>query len=118
MATKKVLIIEDDAAIREALQLALEMKGYEAMTASNGREAIDRLKDEPNPGVILLDLMMPGMNGWQFLDFQQSRPEFADIPVIVCSAFYESARTVNSKAFLPKPVELKALLHTVEALTA
>lgn len=118
MALKKILIIEDDPAIREALQLALELKGYEAVTASNGREAIEKLEKDPDPGLILLDLMMPGMNGWQFLDFQQSHPDYAHIPVIVCSAFYESARTVQSRAFLPKPVELKALLHTVEAFCA
>jgi CheY-like chemotaxis protein len=60
-------------------------------------------------------MMMPGMNGWQFLDYQRSQPQFAGIPVVVCSALTETARSVKPAAFIPKPVELKVLVQAVKA---
>jgi CheY-like chemotaxis protein len=67
---KRILVVEDDDGAREALSLILESEGYDAPSASNGREAIERLGDQPN--LILLDLIMPEMDGWEFLARKKS----------------------------------------------
>lgn len=118
-ACKKILIIDDDEAVRQSMKDVLEIKGYEVYTAADGKLAAELLGDLPaNPCVILLDMMMPGMNGWEFLDFQRSAPKFSGIPVIVCSAFAATAKTVNADAIVPKPVELKTLVRAVESFCA
>jgi CheY-like chemotaxis protein len=68
--------------------------------------------------MILLDLMMPGTNGWQFLDRQRSDPDFRKVPVIICSAYKESAKSVHAAAIVEKPVNLGALLDAVHAFCA
>jgi CheY-like chemotaxis protein len=119
MSTKKckrVLIIEDDLDIRDVLTQVLEYEGYEVSTAGNGREAIEYLQSNPKPGLILLDLMMPVMDGWQFRAEQQKHDEWASIPVVILSAdgnAYQKASTVRAAGFLKKPVELETLLDTV-----
>jgi CheY-like chemotaxis protein len=119
MSCKTVLVIEDDPAVRESIQDALEIQGYEIATAADGQEAIQRLNAlGTQPCVILLDMMMPGMNGWQFLDYQRNDPAYAGIPVVVCSALAETARSVKPAAFVPKPVELKILVQAVKAFCA
>lgn len=119
MDCKNVLIVEDDQAVREMIKDILEIEGYQVATAVDGREGIERLKSlSPNPCVILLDLMMPETSGWQFLDFQRSNPKLSGIPVIVCSAYSESAKTVKANAIVEKPVKLTALLDAVHAFCA
>src|SRR4051794_37746057 len=83
---KLVLLVEDNDATREAVSLILESDGYQVMTAANGRKALDRLRGGARPDLILLDLMMPVMDGWQFRAEQRRDQVLADIPVIVCSA--------------------------------
>src|SRR5262245_59582395 len=80
---KSVLIIEDDPDIREALAEILEDEGYATVLAGNGREALDHLAKSEMPALILLDLMMPIMDGWQFRDEQRRSPSYAAIPVVV-----------------------------------
>jgi CheY-like chemotaxis protein len=109
-----VLIIEDDDAIRRSMQDVLELQGYRAVGASDGQEAINFLKDSRElPCVILLDMMMAGMNGWQFLDFQRNSEEFRDVPVIICSALSETAKSIKPAAIIPKPVQLRTLISAV-----
>lgn len=117
---KKVLVIEDDQAIRQMVQDVLELEGYETSGAANGNEGIEYLQksDAGKPCVIILDMMMPVANGWQFLDFQRNHQKLADIPVIVCSAFKESAKTVRPSAFIEKPIKLNVLREAVKALCA
>lgn len=116
MPCKKILLIEDEKAIQQMMQDVLELNGYEVHTATNGEEGIHRLRSlDPLPCLILLDLMMPGMNGWQFLDFQRTDPRLQNIPVVVCSAYKESARSIRPSAIVDKPVQLKSLLGAVEA---
>jgi len=113
---RRVLIVEDDLDIRDALSQVLEYEGYEVSTAGNGREALDYLNSNPKPNLILLDLMMPVMDGWQFCSEQQKTPELAGIPVVILSAdgnVYQKASTVRAAGFLKKPVELETLLETV-----
>jgi CheY-like chemotaxis protein len=116
MGCRNILIIEDDEAVRQSMQDCLEIQGYEPIVATNGQEDIDRLSAlDSKPCVILLDMMMPGMNGWQFLDYQRNHGDLAAIPVVICSAFKESAKSVHPSAVLPKPLELKKLVQTVKS---
>jgi CheY-like chemotaxis protein len=119
MECKSVLVIEDDLAIRRTMKDVLEIQGYHVHVASDGKEGTEKLKSlEPEPCVILLDLMMPVMNGWQFLDFQRNDPKYKDIPVVICSAYAESAKAVKPDAFVSKPVQLRDLLGAVKNFCA
>jgi len=115
-----LLIIEDDEDIRETLVDVLEDHGYEVNSASNGLEGLEALSASPRlPCLILLDLMMPRMDGAAFRQEQRQREELAGIPVVVISAYRdaeERAATLEAAAFLPKPIDMHQLLHTVEML--
>jgi len=114
-----VLVVDDDGATREVLTLILEAAGYEVSCAANGREALDRLRRGARPGLILLDLMMPVLDGWGFRREQQRDPALASIPVVVVSAEADLRRRADSlavAAYLEKPVEIDRLLETVRGL--
>jgi two-component system response regulator MprA len=116
---KKLLIVEDDEAIRHMMQDVLEIEGYEIVVAADGQEGIELLgASDEAPCVIILDMMMPRMNGWQFLDQQRLNPKYAGIPVIICSAYTESAKAVKPSAFVAKPVQLPVLTSAVRAFCA
>src|SRR5262245_40170839 len=85
--SRDILLIEDDVDIRTILKDALEWEGYRVYTASNGQEGIDILPEIPAPGLILLDLMMPIMNGWEFADALETYHPYSDIPIVTISAF-------------------------------
>lgn len=119
MICKNVLIVEDEVSIRQMMQDVLELHGYKVFTASNGEDGIKKLMEiSPEPCVVLLDLMMPGTNGWQFLDVQRSNPKFSNIPVVVCSAYKESAKSVHPNGFVEKPIQLNSLLGAVREFCA
>ena len=110
-----VLVIEDDDAIRQSIIDALELEGFEGKGFADGNEAIRFLnRTQQEPRVILLDMMMAGMNGWQFLDYQRNHKTLSLVPVIVCSALSETARSVSPAAVLPKPIQLKSLIDAVK----
>jgi CheY-like chemotaxis protein len=111
-----VLIVEDDEDLRDMMAQMLTIEGYDAATVANGREALDYLHTSENPHVILLDLMMPVMDGWEFRRQQQADPTLAPVPVIVLSAL-DPARTasVDAAAFLKKPLDFDRLLELVRA---
>ena len=115
------MVVEDDADIREGLSALLDAEGYPVMLAGDGREALDVLSDgKPTPGLILLDLMMPRMNGWQFLEAVKDTPNAARIPIVVMSAYRENDRRISDAAldrrvaFLRKPVDVKLLLKLIQ----
>lgn len=111
-----ILIIEDDEDIREDLTAILTVKGFSVAASSNGKEALSRLRKETPPSVILLDLRMPIMNGWEFLAEQHEDPELARIPVIICSgdANVDPATIAdNAVGYLRKPFELSHLFSLV-----
>lgn len=112
-----VLLIEDDFAIRETVADVLESEGFAVTCAANGAEALSRLGDgSRRPAVILLDLMMPVMDGWSFRTAQRSDPRFASIPVVVVSTGAGAEGTLPSldpAGFLPKPFDLDRLLEVV-----
>jgi CheY-like chemotaxis protein len=114
MNKKKILIVEDDVNIREVLKLALDFEGYDVVTAQNGKEGLEALEKNPSAGLILLDLMMPVMNGWEFVDELKSRNQFQHFPIIVVSAYSERAKTIDCTDFVLKPLELDNLLDSVK----
>jgi CheY-like chemotaxis protein len=113
-----ILIVDDDAGIRQLLLLFLEHKGYTAKSVANGLEALNQLQsDQPLPNLILLDLMMPIMDGAAFRQAQQSDPRIAAIPVVVLSAAENidaQAPLLTANAYVPKPIEFDSLLQIVE----
>jgi CheY-like chemotaxis protein len=111
-----ILIVEDDDDIREALSQILELEGYTVRGAANGREALDISSREP-PSLILLDLMMPIMDGWQFRSEQLKDPNLAKVPVVVISAdagVHEKVASFGAASVLPKPISLDRLLRAIE----
>ncbi len=117
-STRPILVIEDDDDIRETIRDVLQDEGYRVDTAANGREAIDHLQDGHLPAVILLDLMMPVMNGAEFLDELSADPRLVTIPVIVVSAWPRHSGRVggHSTAYVRKPIDLRELLGQIERL--
>lgn len=114
-AVTQILIVEDDEDIRKDLAEILQEEGYEVATATNGREALDQLQAD-RPGLILLDLMMPGMNGWDFRARQLQDPDIAEIPVVILSGaanVLRSAVTLSAAGYITKPFRLTQLLETV-----
>jgi CheY-like chemotaxis protein len=111
---KTVFIIEDDPGVCDALVTVLRDEGYEVMTSADGAEALARLRAVPTPSVIVLDLMMPGMDGYAFRAEQLRTPEISDVPVIVLTAGAAPRVTeLGSVDILKKPVDLVALLDVV-----
>jgi CheY-like chemotaxis protein len=110
-----VLVVEDDRDTREMLVRFLELEGYRAETAANGREALDRLVNGAvRPAVIVLDLMMPVMDGWQFRQEQSRHASLEHIPVIVVSAAgRERMMQIEAQYHLAKPLNLDELLDRI-----
>lgn len=110
---RTVLIVDDDYDLRETMRDVLEEEGYRVQTASNGQEALDNLRDGESPEVVVLDLMMPVMDGWHFLDELKRDTALADIPVVVMSASQDGAQRLGDKVFLSKPLDYHTLVATV-----
>lgn len=111
-----LLLVEDDDDTREALTLYLASAGYEVVGARDGLEALEALERGPGPCVILLDLMMPRMNGIEFRSRQQANPGWADIPTVLVSANLtpEIIQGLGADAVVPKPIDPDALLAVVD----
>ncbi len=114
-----VLVVEDDADVRQSLVEVLEDEGYEVAAAGDGLEALDYLHAAQKPRLILLDLMMPRMDGFQFRAAQQNDQSLAEIPVAVVSADEQGgskATALRASGYLRKPVKLADLLALVARL--
>jgi len=113
---KHILVVDDDEALRELLKLLLTAEGYRVGGAANGREALGYLRQTKPPSLILLDLSMPVMNGWQFRQEQKNDPALALIPVVVLSGEADLPRVATSlgvAAHFSKPVEIAELLDAL-----
>jgi CheY-like chemotaxis protein len=113
---RPVLVVEDDVDLRTLLSELLETEGYRVLVAENGASAIDVLRRTPDVGLILLDLMMPVMDGYQFRAHQVRDPAMAAIPVILLTAdgnAVQSAERLGVVEAMTKPVELDRLLALV-----
>ncbi len=114
---RSVLFIEDDPALRETVTEVLEEEGYQVTSVPNGAEGLALLESSLQPGLILLDLMMPTMNGWEFFNQLQQHPQHAAIPVVVLSAVAEFQRRrgkLDVAEILPKPIDISRLLAAVD----
>ena len=111
----RVLIVDDDGAIRQLLKSVLEGEGFGVDEAINGADAMDRLQDT-QPDAILLDLMMPVMDGWTFLD--KCRALRTDIPVVVMSASHDFPQGTQVRASFRKPFDLDEVLRAVDSAIA
>ncbi|MBS2032414.1 MAG: response regulator [Deltaproteobacteria bacterium] len=108
-----VLIAEDDEAIRDGLSMSLEIEGYRVLIAADGREALELLPTIEAPCLLLLDLLMPVMNGWELLEAKNADPALAPIPVVVLSSADEKQRLPGVAAFVPKPYELDKVINAI-----
>jgi CheY-like chemotaxis protein len=111
-----VLVIDDDSSVRETLRSVLEEEGFRTATARDGADALAWLRTVSElPTVILLDLMMPVMDGWAFRAAQRRDARLAAIPTIVLTAHAEGRRAgIDVEQILKKPVSLEHLLATLE----
>jgi CheY-like chemotaxis protein len=115
-----VLLVEDDLDIAEAILDVLMDEGYEVAHATNGREALELLHTQPRPAVILLDLMMPEMDGPQFRAEQLRDPALSSIPVVVLSAdrlVAQKAQELGVWGYVTKPLQPDQLVSIVEQST-
>jgi len=114
-----VLIVDDDPDIRDAVGECLRYEGYDVHSAADGRAALDRLEFGLKPDVILLDLMMPILNGFDVLSALRTRPEWKSIPVVIVSANrgYNADDLTGAVSILRKPVSVDRLLAAVEQAT-
>ncbi len=111
-----VMVVEDDVDVRETLVELLTDEGYEARPASNGRHALELIRSDGVPGLILLDLRMPVMDGWEFRRQMRGDPTLSGVPVVVMSAdsgLERKTEGMAASAVLAKPVGLDHLLATV-----
>jgi CheY-like chemotaxis protein len=115
-AQARVLVVEDDTDVREALLMLLEQEGISALGAANGLDAIDRIEAGFRPRLILLDLMMPVMDGEHFLRLRLNDARLREIPVVVVSAVQKmrvDPAELNVDAIIRKPVDPARIIATV-----
>ena len=111
------MVIDDDADLRAALGFCLDSEGYDVQLCMNGRDAIDRLDFGVHPQAIVLDLMMPGMNGLELLEVLRGDPRWSSIPVVVVSVNRGySAEDLGVAFMLRKPFELPDLISVLQGL--
>lgn len=113
MDEKRILIVDDDKSIQSSIQMILEMHGYIVSCVSNGKEAIELLIRGPSPTVILLDLMMPVMDGFEFLKTVEKGTLANGIPIIVMTAARNKALEVKKYTTLLKPFDVTKLLDVI-----
>jgi CheY-like chemotaxis protein len=115
----RILVVEDDDDIREVVEEVLLSEGYRVDVAKDGIDALSKLDGDPRPPLILLDMMMPRMDGETFLRALRSKSPLADAPVVVISGNAEArekANALHAAACLVKPFELDELLGLVRRL--
>ncbi len=111
-----ILVVEDDPLIREAIRDMLTLEGYPVRTATHGREALDVIAQGAKPSLILLDLMMPVVDGWQLMELLAEDSELKGIPIVVISAVGEVGHFKNQQnaiELVQKPFNLAHLLTIV-----
>lgn len=116
-----ILVVEDDPDLRLVHSEILSHEGYEVLTAADGIEALEVVEHEGPPVMILLDLRMPRMNGWDLAERLRQRPGWRDIPVVVVAAHYriaDEAAAIGARAWLHKPVSIDHLLRVVGQIFA
>jgi DNA-binding response OmpR family regulator len=116
-----ILVIEDDDGIRDSLYCYLEIANATVITCADGKHAVDYLMVHPQPTLIILDLAMPKMNGWEFRSWQKRHPTLSKVPVIVYTAFHwtqEQQDQLQAAAYMSKPFNLVDMKETIEKVIA
>jgi two-component system chemotaxis response regulator CheY len=114
---KRILVVDDDPAVRRLLTEML-CERYAITLASNGAEALDSIRQQP-PDAVVLDMMMPVMDGWTFLSAYRRQPASAEVPVVVVSgepSACEDGRRLGARACVPKPFDVDRLRAVVDQL--
>src|SRR5262245_26122854 len=111
-----ILIIDDDADLRDTLSDILKLVGYETRQAKHGLDALEQLAAGLRPSLILLDLLMPVMNGWEFREVQLQDPRFATTPVVVFTVAQNRERPIAVRDVILKPFALDRLIATLDEL--
>lgn len=112
-----IMLVDDDPDVLEVMAMLLESAGFVVHTVEDGWRALHHLKHGARPSLILLDMMMPVMNGWGFREEQLRHPDLAEIPVVVLTGdgrAEQKAREIEADGYLKKPVELEDLVSTVQ----
>jgi len=113
----RILVVEDDRQILAIISLLLEDEGYEVQTATDGQQALARLQEGATPDLIILDLMLPALDGWEFRTIQRADPTLARIPVLAVSADSSAkAQAIDATSFLRKPFGAEDLLARVHKI--
>jgi CheY-like chemotaxis protein len=116
-----ILVVEDDPDLRLVHSEILSHEGYSVLTAADGLEALEVVESQGPPTMILLDLRMPRMNGWDLVERLRQRPAWRDIPIVVVAAHYriaDEAAAIGARAWLHKPVSIDALVRVVGEVSA
>ena len=116
-AQRQVLVVDDDEAMRSALAEVLQAEGFDVSLARDGEDALASLRRGSLPALLVLDLMMPRVTGWQVLDAMERTPRLADVPVIVLTSFDAKRGLPAGCRILHKPFDREVLLAEVRALT-
>src|SRR5215472_3971469 len=110
---RSILVVDDDEAIRQVIAEVLREEGYDVVCAENGVQALAELGKPEQPDLVLLDLMMPVMSGWEVLEHLEAKDKLANVPIVVVSAMTAPGVCEH----LAKPIDLEDLLSTVGRLT-
>lgn len=122
VADKKILIVDDEVHIRDIIKFRLQVEGYEILEASNGRNAIDIMMSD-KPDLVVLDIMMPDMDGWEVCKFAKGQSETKDIPILMLTAKTDirdkiQGMVVGANDFVTKPFSPNDLVQRVSKLLA
>jgi|SRR5919199_1106738 CheY-like chemotaxis protein len=116
---RHVLVVDDEPTLRELVAEALREAGYHVDTAANGLEALQLMHHEPSPHAIVLDLMMPRLDGRSFVELMRLNPRLAAVPIVLVTAAYgaaQAAARIGARACITKPFELDELVDTVASV--
>jgi CheY-like chemotaxis protein len=115
---KRVVVVDDSPDVHDIFRDVLESEGFTVVSAYNGKEALELLVDQAVPGLLIIDLVMPEMNGMQLIEILQSYRRLANVPMMIVSAVTvpEPAQLPNVRYFV-KPFDDEALLDAVRELT-
>ncbi|MDQ3952388.1 MAG: response regulator [Actinomycetota bacterium] len=121
MSKLKVLVADDEPALRKLLKTNMELEGYDTLEASNGKEVLDAVRRE-NPDIILLDIMMPVMDGWEVMTALAANPEYEQKVILVSAKASDDAQLqgweLGADEYITKPFDLDSLLQRVRDVAA
>jgi CheY-like chemotaxis protein len=113
-----ILLVEDDQDSRESLSEALRAEGYSVVTAGDGQQALDLLEDGVRPSLVLMDLKLPRVSGWDILKYLHTEPRLRHVPAIVVTGVPKDTVKVVADAVFEKPLDHARLFETIRHLVA